>query len=218
MVQSKLLKKYHNLCHGFGEKKDTFSTFALKGENVSKVVQVHSNTVTTLTNPLTKKIEADGMITNKVLYLSITTADCIPLFLYAPKKGFVGAIHAGWKGLSLGVVENAITQLRSVGVRPQEIIASIGPHIGKCCYTVEKKRVQLFEGILPLKEELRYQKDDMWHLDIGYVAKIKLATAGVREENIDDVDMCTSCDKHFYSVRREGVKTGRVINVIGIKN
>ena len=58
---------------------------------------------------------ADGLVTkSSELVLGITTADCIPLIFFDNQNGIIGICHAGWKGLSNGIIENTIEILRKI--------------------------------------------------------------------------------------------------------
>src|SRR3989344_855467 len=108
MIQSKLLQTYPELRHGFGEKTDTWNTLGIARSLVSTVSQIHSDKVVTVSKPIHHTLKADGMITKEAMYLAVVTADCVPIFLYAPTSKYIVAIHAGWKGILNNVIINAI--------------------------------------------------------------------------------------------------------------
>lgn len=218
MVQSKLLNTYPNLMHGFGEKNETWEKFGIPPSRVASVSQIHSNRIVFVTKPMSQTIRADGMVTNQPLYLVITTADCVPLLLYTPSSKYIAAIHAGWKGIINGIVENAIKILKSCGNDPAEITAAIGPHIRGCCYNVERERAEVFRKRFHESADLVRLFKANWHLDIGNAVHRILISCGVRGDRIDNLRQCTSCDRRFNSTRRDGVKTPRAINVIGISD
>jgi len=149
----------------------------------------------------------DGLITSMPgAPLLLHFADCVPVVLTAlteDEKPLVGVVHAGRQGLMDGVVRNAVAALKeNHGVVPGSTTAAIGPCIGPCCYEVdEETAVEFVKRFGPKRANGRY-------LDLGSAVADELADSGVRRVNIDRLEICTSCNDHFYSYRRDGV-TGR---------
>jgi copper oxidase (laccase) domain-containing protein len=55
----------------------------------------------------------DGLVTNNPgLYLTLTVADCFPVYFFDPKNQIVGIAHAGWRGILAGVIKNTVTQMK----------------------------------------------------------------------------------------------------------
>ena len=141
--------------------------------------------------------EADAIVTGQPnVGLLALTADCVPIALGT--KDAVAVVHAGWRGLSDGIVESAVEAL--VAISPQPIAAAIGPCAGKCCYEVSREVLGTFEP--PAEFEGRM-------LDLGATAEKRLRVAGVNV--VHRLSICTICDgeKRFFSHRRDGVPTGR---------
>jgi len=138
--------------------------------------------------------EADGQATaTRGLAALVLTADCLPVALIAP--GAVAMVHAGWRGLAAGVVEEGVHAVRELG-GDGEVQAAIGPGAGGCCYEVGEDVASAFgrpAGRLDLKE----------------VAAERLHAAGV--EAVHDAGLCTICadPSLFFSHRRDGGVTGR---------
>jgi YfiH family protein len=133
----------------------------------------------------------DGLITSdKSIMLGVFTADCVPLLI---TNGLIkAAIHAGWKGTYLGIIENAIGIFKNkFFVNIKDIEVYIGPHIRSCCYEVSKDFEDLFD--LKLKSN---------RLDLTEIIFNKLKNLGII--NIFDVNKCTFCqDGYFFSYRRD---------------
>ena len=127
----------------------------------------------------------------------VRTADCLPIALIAP--GAVGAVHAGWRGLALGVVQAAVSALRQLGAT--EIGAAIGPSARVCCYETGEEVHAAFAGFgAPARRGS--------HADLVAVARTILEQEGVTE--IHDTELCTICELElFWSFRREGEAAGR---------
>jgi YfiH family protein len=179
------------------------SLFAELGLNPDKVYglnQVHSRVVLAVGNDDPPLTEADGMVTrDRDITLSVTVADCLPVFLFDTRTDAFGIVHSGWKGT--GIAECAIGLLRELwGTEPKDIAAVLGPCIGPCCYQVDAQRAALFEKEFGA-ESVR-KSSGSFFLDLK-AANIKiLSEAGVR--NIAVCRDCTFTDERLGSFRREG--------------
>ncbi len=172
--------------------------------------QIHSNNVTICTEAGIL-IDTDGIITNsKDSILSIQVADCIPIFVYDAQKQYIGLIHAGWRGVTSGIVKNSIQQMKNLGSNPIDIKVLLGPSIRQCCYEVGPEVGQYFE-----KKYQANGKDDRMQLNLQDVVSDKLINLNIQNENIFDVKVCTCCSDQYYSFRRDGNKAGRMIGMMG---
>jgi len=127
----------------------------------------------------------------------VRTADCLPIALIAPEA--VGAVHAGWRGLALGVVQAAVAELRQLGAT--QISAAIGPGARVCCYETGEDVHAAFAG-------LGHSARRGSHADLAAVARAILEADGVNE--IHDTGLCTICEPGlFWSFRREREAAGR---------
>ncbi len=139
--------------------------------------------------------EADGhALAAPGLAAMILTADCIPVALGA--QGAVAALHAGWRGLAGGVLEEGVRAVRELG-GSGDLVAVVGPCAGACCYEVGEEVHAAFAGV---HREGRL-------IDLRAIAHEKLLAAGVTE--VLDAEACTICDERFFSHRREGIRAGR---------
>ena len=82
--------------------------------------------------------EADALTTaDEGSLLGVHTADCIPVFFYAPKQGAIALAHSGRMGLNAGINERVLLEMRRLyGACPKEIYIHIGPHISAPVYEV----------------------------------------------------------------------------------
>jgi YfiH family protein len=138
--------------------------------------------------------DADGQAT--ALYsvgALVLTADCMPVALVG--EDCVAALHAGWRGLAAGVLEEGVRVLRARG-GAREITAVIGPAAGACCYEVG---AEVHEALA--------SSSGRGPLDLRAIARRRLHVAGVAD--VRDVEVCTICDERFFSHRREGARAGR---------
>jgi polyphenol oxidase len=144
--------------------------------------------------------EADGEATaQRGIGPMVLTADCLPIAVAA--QGAVAMLHAGWRGLTAGVIEEGIRAVRELG-GDGEIEAAIGPGAGPCCYEVGEEVHAVFTAYAP---EARRGNN----LDLKAIARSQLIKAGV--DSIHDVGLCTICSdpELFYSHRRDHGVTGR---------
>jgi len=172
--------------------------------------QIHSGNAT-ICNESGQLFDTDGIITNnKIFVLSLQVADCIPLYLYDVQNKNIGLIHAGWRGVASGIIENSITELNKLVSNPINIKVLLGPSIRQCCFEVGPEVAKLFNN--------KYQvigKNDRMQLDLQSVVIDILINMKINHENIIDVKECTCCSDNYHSFRRDGDKSGRMIAMMG---
>lgn len=157
--------------------------------------------------------DTDAFITDrKKLPLAVFTADCLSVFLFDPEKSAIGVVHAGWRGSQKGILGKTIEAMRKeFKTESKDLLAGFGPAIRECCYEVGKEFKDSFS------EGLR-SKSGRLYLDLAGINRRQLLEAGVKEENITDPGICTSCrNKEYFSYRREGKSCGRMMSVIMLK-
>ena len=144
----------------------------------------------------------DGLIT-ETPYLPIIafTADCIPILLYDPVSGVVGAVHAGWRGTVADIAGKAVMKMMSgFGSDPKNIQCAIGPGIDKCCFETDGDVPDAVIDILG-DDGKNYITENgrKYHVDLKGVNKALLVRRGVLAENIAVSDECTMClhDKYW---------------------
>jgi purine-nucleoside/S-methyl-5'-thioadenosine phosphorylase / adenosine deaminase len=143
---------------------------------------------------------ADGQATALPCVPAIVlTADCLPIALASDDA--VAMIHAGWRGLAAGIVEEGVAALREQGAG-ERVRAAIGPAAGVCCYEVGEEVHAVFADEGP---DVRAGR----HLDMKLIARRRLEAAGV--EDVLETGLCTMCapPELFFSHRRDGGVTGR---------
>ncbi|TML02671.1 MAG: laccase domain-containing protein [Actinobacteria bacterium] len=142
--------------------------------------------------------EGDGLWTDErgVPMLKVT-ADCLPVAL-ARREGqpALALLHAGRLGLLEGILEAGVAALGDGG-----LAAAVGPGIGPCCYEVGGEIAAAYRSRFGVAA-LRGRNVDLWT-----VAERVLRDAGVPD--VERIDICTACNKEFFSHRRDGGTTGR---------
>ena len=141
----------------------------------------------------------------------IMTADCLPV-IFCDKAGTrVAAAHAGWRGLSAGVLE---ATLDSMGVASKDVLAWMGPAIGPKAYEVGHEVRQAFvaHSADAAKAFAPGRATDKWWCDLYSLARQRLEAAGV--QSIHGGGLCTYTERErFYSFRRDG-ECGRMATLI----
>ena len=123
----------------------------------------------------------------------------------------VGAVHAGWRGIVAGVIENALSHFQSVS----DLLVAVGPCIGPRAFEVKQDVCELFLQLFPDNPPV-VQNAERIYVDLRAAVIRKLQQAGLALAQIDVTDLCTySCPEEFYSVRRDGHATGRMAALIG---
>ena len=190
----------------------------------------------------------DARITSEAgILLAIRVADCLPVLIADRKLRVVAAVHAGWRGALARVIEKTVGELRrALGSRPQDLVAALGPAIGRCCYEVGDEVVDAFRAQFresdaffhkptaeaePQRSELRYKllfhtqappghrrEPHGLHLDLAAVARAQLREAGLRASAIHASEFCTCCHPQlFFSHRRDGGRAGRMMAALGVR-
>ncbi len=156
--------------------------------------QVHGNAVKIVSGKDKGKFvdNCDGLITcEKNISLGIFTADCMPVLMASKDGNAKAAVHAGWRGLAAGILENALKIFKDeFKVSPQDISVYIGPHIRRCCYEVNDDLAKVFDARLK-----------NGRLDLSEAA-LKI----LEKNNVKDIFISTRCTMHesdFYSYRRD---------------
>lgn len=158
--------------------------------------------------------ETDALITDEEeICLMVLSADCVPIILYDPVCRVMAAIHAGWRGTVARIVVDTVQMMQAkFQCLPENILAGIGPSIGKCCFEVGAEVAQAFGSIFLLTENIIYEskKPGKYFIDLWEANRRQLLEVGVRDEHIEVAGMCTVCNPdHFFSYRRDGERAGR---------
>jgi len=180
---------------------DLASGLGLDPSRVYGLQQIHSRTVLVVDRHNPPAVPADGMVCrDKSITLSVTAADCLPVYLLDTESGAFGLVHSGWKGT--GIALEALRLMReNWRTRPQAIAAVLGPCIDSCCYKVDPARAAAFEGEFGAEGVRRTPSGDCY-LDLKAANIRLLSGAGVR--NIAVCNDCTFTDERLGSFRREG--------------
>lgn len=179
--------------------------------------QVHGTRVEYVTRIPSEFEETDALITDRDgICICVSTADCIPVLLYDPGHHAVAAIHAGWRGTVAGIVRCTIEAMEQrFHSEPREIKAVIGPGIGPEAFEVGDEVWQAFHDRGFPMERISLRRDK-WHIDLWQANRWLLEQCGVC-----DIHVCGECTytlhERYFSARRLGTKSGRILNGIMLK-
>lgn len=192
--------------------------------------QVHGNKVLTVGENSANMDDRqfDSAISkSQNLPLAIVTADCLPLLIYDPERKAIGAVHAGWRGTSCGIVEKTIIAMKTnFDCSVKDMVVAMGPSIGPCCYEVDKLVLDAFlqrgergvEEWSSASESSLKDSEKRWSFNVSEANRVQLLRLGIKEKNISSQSDCTCCRGDlFFSYRRDGAKTGRLGAIIMMK-
>lgn len=187
-------------------------------KNLSRTNQVHDNKVAILNEPVEVSVGCDALITDKTgIPLLSTSADCVPVLLYDKKKKVAASIHSGWKGTVKKICREAVlAMVNNYGSEPSDIIAAIGPSIGKCCFQIKKDVVDAFSESFSDTSFIKEEGDgEHFRADLWEAVRLTLIEAGLNDENISLAGECTCCNNELYfSSRAQKGKFGSLGAII----
>ena len=197
-----------DLCE-IAEKNRTFLKEKLNVPNITTAKQTHSSNVRIIEKNNYLYDDTDALITNKTNSLLLMNfADCVPIILFSKKDNTGAIVHAGWRGTEAEILRKTVTKMqKELNINPKNIIALIGPSIGKCCFETDE---DVFLKLIKdnTKKYLYEKKYSKYY--------IELQELGV--ENIDICSYCTCCMSDiFFSYRKENGITARHSAIIKIK-
>lgn len=207
-----------------------FSKLGLDPEKAVLSHQTHTSNLMVVTeNDAGKGIvsertynDIDGLITNcRGIALVTQYADCVPLLFYDPKKRVVASSHAGWRGTVAKIGEKTVKKMKEqFGCEAKDILAAIGPSIGKCCYEVDTPVYNEFikSNIAYIEKAFTAKGGGKYMLDLQLANRLVLLKSGIKEENLCVTDLCTCChSEYFHSHRATAGSRGNLAAIIALK-
>ncbi|QIL21406.1 peptidoglycan editing factor PgeF [Thermomonas sp. HDW16] len=173
--------------------------------------QVHG--VDVVIEPDFDEPEADAAVTSETgKVLAILTADCLPVVFAARDGSEIAAAHAGWPGLSTGMLEATLAAMRAPAAQLQ---AWIGPAAGPQRYEIgDEVRERFMAHDKRAAMAFVATRPGHWWVDMFAIARMRMADAGIDPQHIHGGGVCTISDSlRFFSHRRDQ-RTGRMATLV----
>ena len=188
-------ENYHRFCAAIGvDETRLVMTHQVHEDGIR--VATAADVLPDLLDPIDYRV--DGLVTNTPgLALTIYYADCIPVLLYDPVGKAIAAVHSGWRGTSLGIAPKAVAKMTALyGTRPEDVLAAI---VRPFCHPLE-------------------QAAGKFTVDLKGIIAWELRQAGLAEEHIDTLPLCTACHPELYwSHRKMGDQRGNHAAMIALE-
>lgn len=172
-------------------------------------LQVHGARVQRVTKPGVYP-DTDALVTSVPGFaLGVFVADCAAVLLADPEAGVIATAHAGWKGAVAGILPETIRVMETAGARAEKLRAFVSPCISAARFEVgEEVAAQFPEAFVDRNRSRPY-------VDLKGFVVHQLLEAGLVKDAIRIADGCTMGDaERFYSYRRDGAKSGRMMGLI----
>jgi len=249
-LQIRKLLKYKKIVHGFtlrpsdfgdnknyqekkekiqNEYKKICSLLNIDSENIVRPYQTHTNNIKKVIHEkgiYLKEFEnVDGLVTNKEgKTLSLTFADCTPIYIYDKIENAIALVHSGWAGTTKKIVINAIKKMKhEYNSKPENLICAIGPTIRKCHFEVEEEVKEIFYHTFKYMKNINEiiiegTKKGKYEIDTVEINKNMMKEEGILAENIIDCGICSLCNNELiHSYRKDGKKAGRNTAIMCLK-
>jgi len=200
------------------------SALGLVDNSLATLTQVHSDQVHIIkrdTNQRNCRLDGDALLTRDTdVALAVRVGDCLPVLLADPDNRAIGVVHAGWRGILAHILVKTVEMMREAfGSDPGRLIAALGPGIRSCCMEVDPEVACLFEREFPDHRLCRLLPGygGKSRLDLKQALECDRSVAGIDRGNFYDLGLCTHCTPaEFFSYRREGPASGRMMAAIGM--
>jgi YfiH family protein len=171
--------------------------------SITLLEQTHSTQVsmvtheTDITSLQYRSQQGDALITTLPgRALAVLTADCLPIVIYHKNTHTLAVIHAGWRGLTQGIIGATLHRMKALHTSYEVIF---GPSARSCCYTVSHDFMQ---HIPPSHAHSMQLRNDTWYFDLPTYAQQECALLGITPTLMYTLNTCTICSPDFYSYRR----------------
>lgn len=189
MLTFQLFSQLGNIEHGITVIGEEAPSDVVFGE------QVHKNNAVWVDAPQTALLpQVDALVTRTSgIAVGVRHADCVPLLFAEPKRGVVGAIHAGWRGTALEITRKTMEFLQFPS---HTLLVGIGPAIGPESFKVGQEVAEQFP-----RSCVEQVDEEVWTVDLWQANIEQLLEVGVREKNIEVIRRDTCTDPDLYSFR-----------------
>lgn len=173
----------------------------LKGQDIAHIVHAFKTDILVADTAGEYTFFDAAITTDPTLVLSQTTADCGSIIVASEDQKVLSIIHGSWHTLRDNIIRDTVAKMKSHSTQP--FLAAIGPMICQDCYEFGPEAAQLFDA--------HYLKPagQKFLVDLKQMIIDQLHESGVTQ--IDDLHICTKEDQRFFSHRRSGAKSGRML-------
>ena len=144
--------------------------------------------------------DTDALVTRTPeILLTLTGADCFPVYFEEKIAGIIGLAHCGWRGIVDGIIEKTVAAIVEMGGKAENIVLTIGP--GIC-----EKHFEIKEDVLPSFSEYPefIFRNKNVTVDLKGIIKKQADEVGIVSANISDTNECTYClSEKYFSYRRD---------------
>ena len=208
-TEENIVRNYEILADVLGIRTDQMVTSAQTHTSNIRVVTTADGGTGIMPNPSFQDV--DGLVTNEKNLAIITChADCNPVYFYDPEKQVIGLAHSGWKGTLGGISEKMVALMgEQYGCQPADILTGIGPALCQDCFEVDQDVAELFFDRNKAYQRFAYEKGIKTYIDLKQIIRYDLLAAGLLEEHIFDMELCTKENTDlFFSHRGQKGKRG----------
>lgn len=189
--------------------------------NLVHMRQIHSDDVLIVDETMNFDTPptCDALITDRPnIPLMVMSADCTPILIHDPIKSVIACVHAGRAGALNKILPKTIQKMcDDYGTHLNNLQVSLGPSIHGCCYEINEaiaKEVAEKNYVNALRRD--GEKD---YLDVNTILQIQLNSLGIKKENIEIMNECTSCNHDtYFSYRAHAQRTGRIAGIIMLRD
>lgn len=218
--------EFPGLTHGFTTKElgADYDRLAVELKVLSSQIyyleQIHSDRVIYLDDSmeLSQLTPADALITHrKDVIIGVRTADCLPLLIYDDEQEVVAAVHAGYKGLLSGIIQNTVgIMTQRLGCEFENMYFALGPAISVAQYEVGPEVISEFEKCYGKRFSHKKISGKNPHLNLKETARMILEDIGMDDLHCMDMALCTFERADLFSSYRRGDRDQRQFNFIGM--
>ena len=179
-------------------------------------LQVHGAKLRLHTAPAAGELilteEVDGHLTRQPgALLTVSIADCVPIFLVDPERRAVALLHGGWRGIAAGILEAALGALEDeFGSEPRDLWMHCGPSICGECYEVGP---EVHAAVRPWVEAPAAPMP----VDLRAAVAERAVARGLVPERITLSTHCTRCGPGAFFSHRGG-SSGRQVGFLGVRS
>ena len=196
----------------------------IQNKKLKIINQIHSNKVFLINKSnFKKKFKGDGLITkDRNLALGVLTADCAPIFIFNKQNTIICCLHSGWKGALNNIVREGIKKIISANIQPKDIIAVVGPCLGIKHFEVDNNfKINFIKKNRYYTKFFKFKNKQKSLFNLRGMINYQLENEGI--SNIFNIKKDTYTNRQlFFSHRRSThqnkIKSGRMINIISLKD